>query len=274
MSPKGECSFIGYTYAAPGQVSLGHINKVGCGSHNSLDSLNSCQPLKYGAAFKKNMKYEKIDTDTGEHFLGDVKHGEVNSFIRRLLQKAVGSLKCLLYKENEKLWKIQRAFSAFLLATPFEISRATWTVMQFVTVHIAGNRWDANTYRFYALAEGAYDVKAAFGWITTVAMDLSVHDAKLAVYKNNEFYKILDYEGICYYFGGYANQGWFLSGSCLVYLKCGEYLDIRFRHGNGSNADMRSSTAQSYYGYLDIHFAGDNCQLTEAELPTFPLETS
>jgi hypothetical protein len=122
----------------------------------------------------------------------------------------------------------------------------TWITLQYSSKHIQSSRYDITTYRYYSIKTGCYDVKALFD----LSVSNSATEYQLGLYKNGSAYKLLDAE--------YNNKSHLcLNGDCVVYLECGDYIEVKFRHN-----DILPMQFADVYGYFDVHFSGCNASLT------------
>jgi hypothetical protein len=200
--------------------------------------------------------YEKHNTENGKRYLGKLLWGDFGDWVLKKLKELKCGLVAFIEKETDKLWAAQRGWSVFISDTMINYGINTWTVVPYSQIHFQGCRYDTKDYRYYAQKTGSHNITALLKMSPSIATPLSgLVDLEIAVFKNGAFYKPLDFEH------GSATSAYkfCLNGSCEVFMHCGEYIDIRFRHQCSDT--IRDTNTINPKGYFDGHYSADNSKI-------------
>jgi hypothetical protein len=200
--------------------------------------------------------FAKLNTESGRKYLGKLLWDDFSRWMLRRIKMLGSDMKAYIGHEVFKIWAAQRAWSAFVSDTIPDYGINSWTVVPYSTVHFLGSRYDDKDYRYYAQKTGTHNIAAYLRMSPHIATPISnLLDLELAVFKNGSYYKPLDFEhgniGSAYTFC--------LNGSCEVFMLCGEYIDIRFRHQSPDS--IRAQNTINPRGYFDGHYSGENVEM-------------
>lgn len=186
----------------------------------------------------KHGKMSDFDTDVlKKHSLVTGRQRQQNN---RFVQGAIKTAKNDLERRT-------RTLSVFHDGVSIGYATGVWVKLAYDQIHVSSNRYDSTNYRYYALNDGDRHIDVTFS-IECISAD-TFTKIELAVFKNEVQYKTLDFIET-------VEDKFFLGGNCLVYMECGDYIDIRFKHQDGD--PINGVDIINVFGYWDIMFAGCN----------------